>query len=158
VFSGAAIAILEETLFRGIIFRITEEKLGTYLALFISAVLFGALHLINPNSSIASAFAITVEGGLMLGAAFIYSRNLWFPIAIHFAWNFTQTGIFGAITSGNILHESLLTSSISGSNLITGGPFGPEGSIQAMLFCFIAAVVLLVLSHYQKKIIPFNKK
>jgi uncharacterized protein len=153
VFSGAAVAIIEETLFRGIIFRISEEKLGTYLALVLSALIFGALHLLNAHSTIASALAVAVEAGLLLGAAFVYSRNLWFPIAIHFAWNFTQTGIFGAVTSGNALHVSLLTSTISGNTMISGGAFGPEGSIQAMLFCSAAAILLLIICHKQHKII-----
>jgi membrane protease YdiL (CAAX protease family) len=159
VFSGAAIAIIEETLFRGIIFRISEEKLGTYLALALSALIFGALHLLNAHSTIASALAVAIEGGLLLGAAFVYSRNLWFPIAIHFAWNFTQTGIFGAVTSGNALHVSLLTSTISGNPLISGGAFGPEGSVQAMFFCSAAAILLLIICHKQHKIIaPYWSK
>ncbi len=153
IFSGTAVAIIEETLFRAILFRITEERLGTYLALVLSALIFGALHLANAHSTLASAFAIAMEGGLLLGAAFVYSRNLWFPIAIHFAWNFTQSGIFGAVTSGGTLHESLLTSTISGNSLISGGEFGPEGSIQAMLFCSTAAIVLLIICRKQGKII-----
>jgi uncharacterized protein len=153
IFSGTAVAIIEETLFRGIIFRITEERLGTYVALVLSALIFGALHLLNAHSTLASAFAIAMEGGLLLAAAFVYSRNLWFPIAIHFAWNFTQSGVFGAATSGNALRESLLTSTVSGNTLISGGEFGPEGSVQAMLFCSAAAVVLLIISRKQGKVI-----
>ncbi|MEO6174697.1 MAG: type II CAAX endopeptidase family protein [Flavobacterium circumlabens] len=152
------IAIIEEILVRGIVFRIIEEKLGTYIALSISAVLFGALHMANPNSTLLSGLCITFAG-FLLGAAFVYSRNLWFPIALHFAWNFTQSGIFGAITSGNEKTKSLLESKIQGSVLLTGGEFGPEGSIQATLFCLIAAIVLLALSHKENKIIkPYWKK
>ena len=152
------IAIIEEILVRGIVFRIIEEKLGTYIALSISAVLFGALHMANPNSTMLSGLCITFAG-FLLGAAFVYSRNLWFPIALHFAWNFTQSGIFGAITSGNEKTKSLLESKIQGSVLLTGGEFGPEGSIQATLFCLIAAIVLLALSHKENKIIaPYWKK
>jgi membrane protease YdiL (CAAX protease family) len=62
VFRAAAVAIVEETLFRGILFRISEEKLGTYLALALSALIFGALHLLNAHSTIASALAVAVEG------------------------------------------------------------------------------------------------
>lgn len=152
------IAIIEEILVRGIVFRIIEEKLGTYIALSISSVLFGALHMANPNSTLLSGLCITFAG-FLLGAAFVYSRNLWFPIALHFAWNFTQSGIFGAITSGNEKTKSLLESKIQGSVLLTGGEFGPEGSIQATLFCLIAAIVLLALSHKENKIIsPYWKK
>lgn len=146
------IAIIEEILVRGIFFRILEEKLGSYIALIISGIIFGALHLANPNSTLLSGLCITFAG-FLLGAALIYSRNLWFPIAIHFAWNFTQSGIFGAITSGNEKTNSLLVSKIEGSVLLTGGKFGPEGSVQATLLCLITAAFLLFLSHKQNKIV-----
>ncbi len=152
------VAIIEEILVRGIIFRIVEEKLGTYISLTISSVLFGVFHLANPHGTLISAICITMAG-FMLGAAFIYSRNLWFPIALHFAWNFTQSGIYGAITSGNEKTNSLLNAKIQGPEFITGGEFGPEGSIQAILFCAVGAIVLLVLSHKENKIIkPYWKK
>lgn len=152
-------AIFEEILLRGIIFRIAEEKLGSYLALVISAVLFGAMHLANPHSSFTAAAAIAIQAGVLLAAAYIYSRSLWLPIAIHFAWNFTQSGIFGANVSGNALSKTLITAKIDGATWFTGGQFGPEGSIQATLFCLIAAIVLLVLSHRAGKIVkPFWSK
>lgn len=146
-------SIVEEILVRGIIFRIMEEKFGSYLALVISALLFGAMHLANPNSSLTAAFGIAIQAGLLLAVAYIYSRNLWFPIAIHFAWNFTQSGIFGAIVSGNSLDKSLFTTEIQGEEWYTGGQFGPEGSIQATLFCLTATIVLFILSVRQNKII-----
>ncbi len=147
------VAIFEEILIRGILFRIMEEKLGSYLALIISAIIFGALHFVNPNGSIVSASCVAVEAGLLLGAAYIYTRNLWFPIAIHFAWNFIQSGIFGAITSGNEKTNSLLTTQITGSKIITGGDFGPEGTIQATIFCFVATLILMYLNKKQNKLI-----
>jgi membrane protease YdiL (CAAX protease family) len=152
-------AIFEETLFRGIIFRITEEKLGSYFALLISALIFGAIHLANPNSSLVAGIGLAIQAGLLLAAAYIYSRNLWFPIAIHFAWNFTQSAIFGANVSGNEISKTLITSKIEGAEWFTGGQFGPEGSIQATVFCLIATILLLVLSHKNGKIIkPYWKK
>lgn len=152
-------SIFEETLMRGIIFRITEEKLGSYFALIISAVLFGAMHLANPNSSLIAAIGLAIQAGLLLASAYIYSRNLWFPIAIHFAWNFTQSAIFGANVSGNTISKTLITSKIEGAEWFTGGKFGPEGSIQATVFCLIATIILLTLSHKEGKIIkPYWKK
>ncbi|MBK6574284.1 MAG: CPBP family intramembrane metalloprotease [Saprospiraceae bacterium] len=152
-------AIFEETLMRGIIFRITEEKLGSYFGLIISAVIFGAMHLANPNSSMTAAIGLAIQAGLLLASAYIYARNLWFPIAIHFAWNFTQSAIFGANVSGNTISKTLVTSKIEGAEWFTGGQFGPEGSIQATTFCFIATVILLILSHKEGKIIsPYWKK
>jgi len=151
-------AIFEEILFRGIIFRITEEKLGSYWALLISAIIFGAMHLANPHSTFLAALGLAIQAGLLLGAAYIFSRNLWFPIAIHFAWNFTQSGIFGVSTSGSNIGKSLLTTKIEGATWFTGGQFGPEGSIQATLFCLVATIVLMILSYKQHKIIkPFKR-
>jgi membrane protease YdiL (CAAX protease family) len=152
------VAIIEEILVRGIIFRIVEEKLGSYISLTISSLLFGVFHLVNPHGTLISGICITTAG-FMLGAAFIYSRNLWFPIALHFAWNFTQSGIFGAITSGNEKTSSLLEAKIQGPEFITGGEFGPEGSIQAIVFCALGTILLLALSQKQNKIItPYWKK
>ena len=152
------VAIFEEILIRGILFRIIEEKLGSYIALTISAIIFGGLHLINTNSSLVSATCVAIEAGLLLGAAYIYSKNLWLPIAIHFAWNFMQSGIFGAITSGNEQTNSLFTTKITGPALITGGAFGPEGTIQAILFCLIATIIFMYLNVKRNKLIrPYWK-
>lgn len=151
------VAIIEEILVRGIIFRIMEEKLGSYVSLTISSVLFGVFHLANPYGTLISSICITTAGFLM-GAAFIYSRNLWMPIALHFAWNFTQSGIYGAITSGNEKTKSLFKVKIQGPEFITGGEFGPEGSIQAIVFCALGTIVLLILCQKNNKIIkPYWK-
>lgn len=163
---AATSSILEEIIVRGIIFRIMEEKLGSYIALIISAIIFGVLHLANPNSSILAAAGLAIQAGLLLAAAYIYTRNLWFPIAVHFAWNFTQSAIFGAAVSGTKTSKTLITSHIEGEKWFTGGAFGPEGSLQATVFCFIVAVVLMVSSSkkgnivrpYWRKPQPENKK
>lgn len=143
------VSIIEEILFRGILFRITEEKLGSYIALIISALIFGALHFLNPNSSLSTTIIIALNAGLLLGVAYIYLRNLWFPIALHFAWNFTQTTIFGANTSGISASKTLIISKIEGAEWFTGGVFGPENSIQATVFSLLTFIILLYLS--QKK-------
>src|SRR6218665_2833192 len=151
------VAIIEEVLVRGIILRIMEEKLGTYISLTFTSILFGILHLANPHGTLISGICITTAG-FLLGAAFIYSRNLWFPIALHFAWNFTQSGIYGAITSGNEKTNNLVEARIQGPEFITGGAFGPEGSIQAIVFCALGTIVLLLLCHKNNKIIkPYWK-
>jgi len=151
-------AIFEEVLFRGIIFRITEEKLGSIFALIISSSIFGFGHLANQNSTLFSAIAITMEAGVLLGAAYIYSKNLWLPIFIHFAWNFSEGGIYGAIISGNGLNKSLVTSKISGPELLTGGAFGPENSLQAVVLGLILGLLFLWMAKKQGKIVaPFWK-
>ncbi len=148
-------AIGEEVLFRGVLFRIMEEKLGTYIALFISALIFGLLHALNPGSSIIDGFAVAIQAGLLLGVTYVYSRNLWLPIMLHFSWDFTESVIYGASVSGTT-SQTLINSKIEGVKWLTGGSFGPEGSLQATIFCLVASLVLLYLCHKDGKIIqPF---
>jgi len=136
-------AVFEELLFRGVIFRITEQKLGSAWALVISSSIFGFGHLGNPNSTLFSAVAIVIEAGFLLGAAYIYSRNLWLPVFVHFAWNFSEGGIFGASVSGTGISKSLINAGISGNELLTGGSFGPENSLPAVIIGLLAAAMFL---------------
>lgn len=153
-----SVAIFEEILLRGIIFRIAEEKLGSHISLLISGIIFGTVHLMNPNSTLISSLCIGLVG-VIFGASYIYSRSLWLPIGIHFSWNFVQSGILGAITSGNEKTSSLFNTNISGAELITGGAFGPEGTIQATLFWLLVAIVFMILITKQHKVIsPFWRK
>ncbi len=150
---GISSGIFEEILFRGIIFRITEEKLGSIWALAISSSFFGFAHLANPNSTLFSAVAISIEAGLLLGATYIYSGNLWLPIFLHFAWNFSEGGIYGAIISGNDIKKCLINAKFTGSDLLTGGAFGPENSVQAMILGLLAAFIFLWLARKQGKMV-----
>jgi uncharacterized protein len=134
--------VLEEILFRGVIFRITEDWIGSWGALGVSSALFGAGHLANPHATLTSALAIALEAGVLLGAAFMITRSLWLPIGLHAAWNFTQAGIFGAPVSGTVPH-GLFVSRLSGPAWATGGGFGPEASLPAVLVA-LTGVWLLV--------------
>jgi membrane protease YdiL (CAAX protease family) len=145
-------AVFEEIFFRGILFRIAEESLGSWLAIALSAVVFGLVHGLNPAASAISILAICLESGVLLAAAYMYSRRLWLPIGLHFAWNFTESGIFGASTSGAEA-QGLLISRLSGSELLTGGAFGPEASIVAVLVCLGASIGLLILAHRKNHIV-----
>jgi membrane protease YdiL (CAAX protease family) len=137
-------AIIEELLFRGVIFRITEQSLGTWFALVISAILFGALHFLNPHSGLTPAIAIALEAGLFLAAAYLVTRRLWFVIGAHFAWNFTEGGIFGLSVSGQQAKGGLFHGYLSGSTFLSGGAFGVEASAVAVLVCLISAAILVV--------------
>jgi len=136
-------ALLEELLFRGVIFRLVEEWTGTWIALIVSAALFGFAHAANPHATLVSSVAIALEAGVLLGGAFVLARNLWFPIGIHFAWNFVEGPVFGTQVSGHALAASALSSRLSGPPAITGGTFGPEAGLAAMLTCLAVAIVLL---------------
>lgn len=126
--------VLEELAFRGIMFRIIEEYLGSWWALAISALLFGFLHAGNPNATLFSSAAIALEAGILLGAAYMLTKRLWMVIGIHFAWNFTQGGIYGVAISGNE-YGGLIASELQGNPFLSGGAFGAEASIFAVLIC-----------------------
>jgi membrane protease YdiL (CAAX protease family) len=142
---GLVAAFVEEILMRGIIFRITEESLGTWLATVISALLFGLLHLLNPGATWIAALCVAVEAGGLLAMAYVTTRRLWLPIGLHFAWNFTQGGIFGVAVSGGAT-SGMLKSTLTGPDLLSGGAFGAEASIFAVLICTSMAIFLMVLA------------
>jgi membrane protease YdiL (CAAX protease family) len=137
--------VLEEVLIRGVVFRILEQWLGSWIALAISAAIFGALHLLNPGATLLNAAAISIEAGVLLAGAFMLTRRLWLCIGTHIAWNFTQGGIFSVAVSGG-QSTGLLQSRMVGPDWLTGGTFGAEASVVALVVCATAGVVLIVLA------------
>jgi membrane protease YdiL (CAAX protease family) len=143
-FIGAFSAgIVEETVVRGLLFRILEEYLGSWIALAISAVIFGLLHAFNPGASVVSTVAIALEAGILLAAAYMYTRSLWFVMGLHFAWNFTEGGVFATSVSGGP-KEGVIDVHFAGPDLLTGGSFGPEASLPAVLVCTAAGIAFIM--------------
>ena len=130
---------VEEVLSRGVILRILEERLGTWIALAISAGLFGFAHFGNPNMGPRGLLAITVGAGALLGAAYLLTRRLWLAVGIHFVYV-----LFGLPPP---IAEGLFDSRLSGPNLLIGDDSGVESSVLALTLCVAAAVVLLVAAH-----------
>jgi membrane protease YdiL (CAAX protease family) len=147
--------VFEEVLIRGIVFRILERWLGSWIALGISAVIFGALHLFNPGATLLNAAAISIEAGVLLAAAYMLTRRLWLCIGTHIAWNFTQGGIFSVAVSGGE-SKGLLQSRMVGPDWLTGGTFGAEASVVALGVCFAAGIVLIVLAIQKGNVVPPN--
>ena len=136
--------VVEELAFRGVLFRVVEGLAGTWVALAVSAVAFGGVHLTNPDATLWGAVAIAVEAGLLLAAAYVVTRRLWMPIGLHAAWNFTQGGVFGVPISGSGLGPGgLLRGELSGPALLSGGSFGAEASVFAVVVGAAAAAFLL---------------
>lgn len=136
---GLAPGITEELIARGIIFRVVEDGLGTWAALAISAIAFGAGHLANPNATLWTSTAIAIEAGLLLGMAYAWTRSLWFCMGLHAAWNFTQGAILGIPVSGFEV-KGLLHSTPQGPTLLSGGEFGAEGSLLTVVLCTSIAI------------------
>ncbi|GAB3444029.1 type II CAAX endopeptidase family protein [Streptomonospora sediminis] len=154
----SAAAVTEELIFRGVLFRIVEQRTGTWIALVLTGVLFGLMHLPNPNASLWGAIAIAIEAGGMLTAAYIATRSLWLPIGLHLGWNLAGSAIFSTEVSGNNTAQGLVDSWMSGPALITGGGFGPEGSLYSIAFCLLATMVFLWLAHRRGRLVPFPRR
>jgi membrane protease YdiL (CAAX protease family) len=135
--------IWEELLFRGILFRWIEEFAGSWAALVVTSALFGLAHIANPNATVFSSFAIAVEAGLLLGAVYMLTRNLWASIGLHAAWNFPQGEIYDVPVSG-IDQHGLVTAQLSGPTLLSGGEFGLEASVIALVLATAVGLWFLV--------------
>jgi CAAX protease family protein len=146
---------VQEILFRGILFRITEESLGSWGALVISAVLFGLVHIFSVNATLVSTLSIMLEAGLLLGAAYILTGRLWLVIGLHIAWDFTIDGIFGVGASGlsDKPLQGLLQARLVGMDLLTGGAHGVEASVVAVLVALLAGCFLIWLAWRRKKFV-----
>ncbi|WP_445737406.1 lysostaphin resistance A-like protein [Mariniflexile sp.] len=142
------VAITEEVLFRGYILRNFMEFFNKFISLLASSLLFAIAHSANPNIDWFS-FLDLFLAGILLGISYIYTKNLWFPIALHFSWNLFQT-LFGFNVSGQDFY-SLIEFKITDKNLLNGGDFGFEGSI----FSVIVQVLLIVaIWFYYERIKP----
>jgi membrane protease YdiL (CAAX protease family) len=159
-FTAAIIAgFVAEIMIRGLIFRLTEEKLGTEIALIISVLLFVVMHSGVQGPTLLGVMATSIQAGILFSAVYVFSRSLWFPVFLHFAWDFAEPGIYGGVNPGISIEKSLFNSKITGSPLLTGGQFGPGNSIQAALFCLITGILFLWLAKRKNNFIkPYWKK
>jgi membrane protease YdiL (CAAX protease family) len=130
------VAFVEELLFRGYLLNNLLQSMNKWIALILSSVLFAIFHISNPDVTVFALLNI-VLAGLILGLNYIFTKNLWFGICFHFAWNFFQGPVLGYDVSGLKL-SSLLQQTITGPDLWTGGTFGFEGSLLCFLLLLLA--------------------
>jgi membrane protease YdiL (CAAX protease family) len=142
---GVVSGFMEELIFRAIVLRLLMRAFGAWPALMLSAALFGVMHLANPNATPTAAIAIAVEAGLMLASFYMLTGRLWMSVGVHAAWNFTQGWIWGARVSGLDVTESLYLSApkAGAPEWLSGGAFGPEASVPAMVVGTGVAIVVL---------------
>lgn len=150
---GIGAGVAEEIIARGVIFRIVEEGLGTWIALLLSALLFGAAHLGNPHATLWSALAIAIEAGLMFGLLYRLTGSLWPCMGLHAAWNFAQGAVYGVPVSGTHA-DGFLVSARGGPDWLSGGAFGAEASVIALLLCCLVSALLLAAVLKRRGIVP----
>ncbi|SFS07526.1 hypothetical protein SAMN05216570_2279 [Dyella sp. OK004] len=150
---GLGAGIGEEIITRGALFRIVEEGLGTWWALAISAAFFGAAHIFNPGATLWSSAAIAIEAGILLALLYHVTRSLWACIGMHAAWNVLQGTLYGVAVSGTAA-DGLLVSRLTGPDWLSGGSFGAEASVAALLACSSVSVLLLIIALRRHSIVP----
>lgn len=137
---AAMAATVEEIMFRGLLFRLTEEKLGPVWAVILNSFLFVTLHYINPGVTIWRALPVGLEGGLMLPALYMLTRNLWLCTSAHATWNALNYTMGIPEASGPT--KGYFTSTLTGTDLMTGGMFGLESSLLASGLASIVGIWL----------------
>lgn len=139
--SALELGVIQAIFFYGILFRIAEVGLGTWLALVLTIIVFGAAHAGGPSASLISEATIGLEAGTLFAALYVRSRSLWPVIGVFTAWNFVEGGVFGVSTPGHT-ESGLLISRFHGPQILTGGAFGPEVTIVTLVVCLAVATVL----------------
>ncbi|MGO4955986.1 lysostaphin resistance A-like protein [Luteococcus sp. Sow4_B9] len=141
---GVAAGITEEILFRGILFRLVERGLGTWGSLVLSALLFGLAHVSNPEGTLWGSIAIALEAGLVFGLLYAWTRSLWWVIGVHAAWNVVLGPVLGSAVSGATPNgDGVLVSHPAGPELLSGGVFGLEASLAAVVVWLAVSVWIL---------------
>lgn len=145
-------AVTEELMFRGLFLQGLEQRWGSRIAIAVTAVFFGAAHLGGAGASLWSALAIALQAGVMLGAAYMWRRSIWFVSGLHFAWNTVQQ-LAGVPLSGHT-PDGLFTVEAHGSSMLTGGIFGLEASVVPILLSVLITVPMFVLARRGGKLLP----
>lgn len=138
--------VAEEVLFRLVLFRLLWRAFGVWWALSLSALIFGGLHLSEPNASLFAALCIALEAGILLAAFYVLTGRIWTSIGVHMGWNFAQGWLFGAPVSGSQGFDGgpLITEPRTGlSDILHGGGFGPEASLPALVICTAVGMFVL---------------
>jgi len=146
------VGVVEEVIFRGILFRLIADKWNIAVGLTTSSLLFGLAHLGNPGATLWAALAIALASGWLFGMAYAYHQTIWVPVGMHWAWNYLEGGVFGCAVSGTPLdYRPLITPRISGTDLLSGGAFGPETSIICVAIGIGISIVYTMLYVKKKK-------
>ncbi|MCW8849063.1 MAG: CPBP family intramembrane metalloprotease [Melioribacteraceae bacterium] len=140
----------EELVFRGYLLQNMADGLGIKTAIIISCLIYGLIHITNPNAGLLSSSIIVLFGFLRI-YGYLATKMLWLSIGMHIGWNFFQGPIFGFAASGYKKATLIKNTITSNKEYLTGGEFGPEGSL---LIIPILILALYIMRWYAKKYYP----
>lgn len=141
-------AVIEEVLMRLVIFRLLWRAFGIWPAMISTALLFGGLHLSNPDASFFGAICLIAGEGIAVGL-YLLTGRIWMSIGMHAGWNFALGWLFGSTVSGL---DSFVTGPLrmhpaeDAPTLLSGGGFGPEASVAAFVVSLAASAICLWLA------------
>lgn len=135
-------AMAEELMIRGYPLAVLRETLGWRGAIVLTSVVFGVLHVFNPNVAVTAIVLVTIAG-LFLGALVYQMRSLWAATAAHFAWNLTLAVFLHTALSGQEVPVGDYRVIDAGPDWATGGAWGPEGGAGAIAGMLVAAALLI---------------
>lgn len=144
-------AFAEEALFRGYPLQTLSRARLAWLGILLTSLPFAAAHLGNPNSSLLGSIN-TGLAGVWLAVAYLHSRSLWFPLGVHWSWNWALGSLFGLPVSGidSFAPDPLLRGADLGPAWLTGGAYGIEGGIA----CTAALIVSTILIWRTRIVVP----
>jgi uncharacterized protein len=134
-------AFFEELFIRGYVFAIIRRAAGWRVALILTSVVFGLLHVANPGADSESILAVIVAG-FFLGVILLVTKSLYAAGAAHFAWNWMMSGALHVAVSGLSSADPDYKIVDAGPDWLTGGPWGPEGGMAAVVAMFIVLFYL----------------
>ena len=137
-------ALAEEALFRGYPLQTLTRAHLAWLAVFLTSVPFAAVHLRNPNVAAGFTFINTALAGVWLAVAYLRTRSLWFPLGVHWAWNWALGSLFGLPVSGitDLAPHPLLRGTDLGPAWLTGGSYGIEGGLACTITLIISTIFI----------------
>jgi membrane protease YdiL (CAAX protease family) len=146
-------AVTEELWMRALLFRLLWRAFGPVPAFAICAAVFAALHLANPGANLLAGATVAVAG-VMFCALYALTGRLWVPIGVHAMWNLAQGYLFGAAVSGGDFGGSIAVSTARAGapNWLTGGAFGPEASIIALVLVTGVTFAALALIRHRTRL------
>lgn len=146
------VGIYEEVMLRGYILinlaeglkiKNLDKKWSLILALLLSSLIFGLLHIVNPNASWISTLSISLAG-IFLGLGMVLTGRLGLPIGLHITWNLFQGNVFGFPVSGTSFGVRLIATDLTGPDWLTGGAFGPEAGVLGLMAMLLGILLILL--------------
>jgi len=131
----------EELVFRGYLLQNMAEGLGLNIAVVVSCLLYGLVHASNPNATLLSSAIIVLFGYLRI-FGYLSTGLLWLSIGMHIGWNFFQSAVFGFAASGHAEDQTLFSHDPAAADWLSGGEFGPEGSVLVIPVLLLALLVM----------------